>query len=1236
VRPLRWLGAALLPPLLAIAGLAGWLLGTESGLRFAVGQLEARGWLSAEAVRGRLLGTLELEQAALHASGLDLAVERLRLDWHPEALLHGQLHVRELTARGVRIGLPPTEADGPAEPYGGMILPLGVRIDHLRVEQVSLAQPSPSPSVGRVGEGKAADPPLIHHLEAKATLEGGVLRLARLDLDTPWATMQAQGSLDLAPTGPVDLALEWTAPREGLKAPLAGSGRLTGTLQRLALDQRIGQPTTARLVGVIEPFSENLDWQAVLTADALAPERLVDGLPALGAWATRIDATGDMDGARLQALELTQGERRLHGEGRVDWAGALTVDARLDWQALAWPLTGTPRIESPSGRLTLSGPPSGYTLDGAARLIMPGQPPADVTLRGTGDLEHLNLAALSVRTMDGEILARGDLRWTPALSWQADLVARNVHPEALLPAWPGALHATARTHGEIRDGQPQARIEVERLHGTLRGYPFEARVLGDLSGAELAIEQFELHSGQSHVTATGKVGDALDLQAKLDSPDLAELLPGAGGALKGEARLAGTLETPRLKADLEGRMLRWQTFALDRATLKADGAFEGDQPLDLLLDASGLRRSGLPLLESARVTLGGSAANHPLRIDMRQGRRGADLHLAGQGRWDGALERLTLSEGKVGNTPLGDWRSLAPAELVAGADRIELPRWCWGQGEARLCLEGRRTPERAMSAGLDLERFDLARLDRWLAKKPLRLSGMLTAEARLDAPTEGPLIVTAKARGEQAIIRVPGKRRGEWLDMPLEQAHLDIRMGGGEGRLDAALRMNASNRIEARMRLPGHRLEDGAAPDQPLEGVAEIHFNDPRMLAGLVPPLKDPRGVLAGRVNMAGTLGRPLLFGGAQLSEASVVLPDLGIRVEDGQLQLNAGPDHRMTLKGGAKLGEGLLAIDGTADLANLPDWRAEVRLKGDNLTALRLPEASLQASPDLRIRLKPHETRLEGKVVVPEALFDIAGGGPAAPSISDDVRILGEEDEAGRAHAIHTRLEVLLGDTVRVRGRGFNGRIGGRLVVIDRPDLPGPIGQGELTIPEGRYKAYGQDLQIEKGRIIYADTPLDDPALDIRAVRRGIQDNVVAGVRITGRASKPELVMFSEPAMEQAEVLAYLVTGKSLKKGTGGDASLMIQAARSAGFAGGDLLAGQIGSAFGLEEAAIESDTGTRELSLVLGRYLTPRLYLRYVQGLEAGLHTFVLRYELTRRIHVQVQSGVKAGVDVFYSIER
>ncbi|MFZ5466367.1 MAG: translocation/assembly module TamB domain-containing protein [Pseudomonadota bacterium] len=1239
----RLLLAALLVLLLALVGTAGWLLGSESGLRFIAGQLEARGWLVAEEVEGKVLGRLEVKRVALRVPGLDLEIGRLVLDWRPGELLRGRLHVSELTGAGIRIAMQPS---GPSEPHGrytGLALPLDVQVDRLQVEDLAL----------RKGEDVIL---LVRSLEAGVQLAGGMIRLERLELDTPWATLDAAGHWGLDPDDAGDLTLRWKATLEGLKAPLEGEGHLSGTLQRIEFDQRIARPVTARLQGAIEPLAAGLPWRASLDMDAFEPNALLDGLPGLGAWVARLEAEGDLEGADLEALELHQGERRLHGEGRVDWAGAMGLDARLAWQNLAWPPAGPAALESPRGRLELRGALTGYRFEGEAKLSAPGQPAAGIALRGTGDLAHLVFDELSARAMEGVLEARGAVHWAPAVRWQADLVARDLRPEVLLPAWPGRLSASARSEGALRDGRTVARIEVERLHGELRGHPVEASLRGKVDGAQLAIEHFGLRSGRSLVEVHGSLGEALDLALSLDSPDLAELLPGALGALRGSAQVAGSPREPRVQGVFEGQRLGWQDWRIDALTLRAGGGLEPGAPLALVLAAGKVSRSGVAMLESARLEVDGNPAAHDLLLELSQGREGAELRLAGTGRWDGAQELLRLDEGRASRTLLGEWRTLSAVELVAGPRNIELPRWCWGQDaesipgltdppgsrwpdgtvQARLCMEGMWAVGQQGTARVDLAGFDLARTDSWLTRQRLRLSGLLAGEAVLEAPPDGPLTVVARLAGARSMIRVPGSRRGEWLDVPLEVARMEVRLGGGDSRLDAVLRRDESNRLEARIALPGHRLEDGLPPGQWLDGVVELHYREPLMLAALIPALREPRGVLAGRLQLAGTLGQPSLFGGAQVSEASVVLPDLGIRVEEGELVINAGPGQYLTLQGGARLGSGRLSLDGRVDLAGLPDWRAEFGLKGDNLTALRLPEASVQASPDLKIALRPGETRVTGRVEVPEALFDLGSEAPAAARISPDVRVVGEEEAARRPHALHAHIELVLGEKVRVRGKGFTGRVAGRLEVIDRPGLPGPIGQGELTIPEGRYKAYGQDLAIEQGRIIYADTPLDDPALDIRAVRRGILDGTVAGVRIAGRASRPQLTMFSEPAMEQAEVLAYLVTGRPLRQGSGGDAALMVQAARAAGFAGGDMLAGQIGSVFGLEEAAIESDVGTEELSLVLGRYLTPRLYLRYVQGLEEGLQTFLLRYELTRHFHVQAQSGVKAGVDVFYSFER
>ena len=47
------------------------------------------------------------------------------------------------------------------------------------------------------------------------------------------------------------------------------------------------------------------------------------------------------------------------------------------------------------------------------------------------------------------------------------------------------------------------------------------------------------------------------------------------------------------------------------------------------------------------------------------------------------------------------------------------------------------------------------------------------------------------------------------------------------------------------------------------------------------------------------------------------------------------------------------------------------------------------------------------------------------------------------------------------------------------------PIGRGELSVIEGRYEAYGQKLDINRGRLLFDASPLDDPGLDIEARRR-------------------------------------------------------------------------------------------------------------------------------------------------------
>jgi translocation and assembly module TamB len=381
----------------------------------------------------------------------------------------------------------------------------------------------------------------------------------------------------------------------------------------------------------------------------------------------------------------------------------------------------------------------------------------------------------------------------------------------------------------------------------------------------------------------------------------------------------------------------------------------------------------------------------------------------------------------------------------------------------------------------------------------------------------------------------------------------------------------------------------------------------------------------------------PKVSGGVQVVDGRVLLPDLGVRVTEGQVLLRAYASNVLTLEGSALLGTGKATLDGRIDLADFPKWQASLHVGGNNLTVMRLPNASVQASPDLTLHLSPGVHKISGRVEVTQALFDVGGFGAGAVRRSSDVHVLGEEPPEPQS-ALDADIVLVLDEQVRIEGLGFKGRVEGQMRVLDQPGQATPLAQGELLVLDGRYRAYGQDLTIEQGRLLFANSPLANPGLDIRAVRRVTQDDVVVGLHITGRATTPKITLFSQPSLPQSEMLSYLVSGRSSKTGSGASMQTMLQIAQAAGLmAASDLAEGSVARDLGLDELGFETALGSNDLSLAIGKYLTPRLYLRYLQGLGNGVQDVVMTFDWTRAIQLRGQVGTKAsGFDIFYRFER
>ena len=159
----------------------------------------------------------------------------------------------------------------------------------------------------------------------------------------------------------------------------------------------------------------------------------------------------------------------------------------------------------------------------------------------------------------------------------------------------------------------------------------------------------------------------------------------------------------------------------------------------------------------------------------------------------------------------------------------------------------------------------------------------------------------------------------------------------------------------------------------------------------------------------------------------------------------------------------------------------------------------------------------------------------------------------------------------------------------------------------------------------------LSQPYLDIEAIRRIEDENVIAGLRITGSAEQPRVDVFAEPAMSQEQALSYLVLGRPLGAETG-DINLLAQAALGLGLAGSASITGNVAQRLGIEDFQLDTEGSGTDTSVVASGKLTDRLTLRYGVGVFEPANTVALRYQLTKRIFLEAASGLASSLDVFY----
>ena len=1236
-----------------IGGLCFVLLATEPGLRLIWSRLHVGlpEGIEVESVSGRLIGPLTVRGFVLEIPSTSLRVDSARVDWAPAGLLGRVVMIRAVTLDGVEVIWKKAEDNQvpftlPQRLDSGWAL----SIADLRASRIA------------VRPGAESRPVVIDDVELAGRFGGTRLTLGRLSARSADFELEGSGRLETRGDFPVEALFQWQTRLEGYPR-LSGRTRLAGSLRELNVGQTLSAPWMVtgeftlkdlfedlRIEGrlsatEVDPRDLGLDTPVrILNADIDAEGSLHDlgfqarvrvAHPSLGSAVT--DLKGSFRRGTLYVDSLETGipgqSARVTGKGEIDLSDpSPRVAASLEWADLSWPATGDTRLSSPEGRMSVAGVAESYRFSGAGQLESPGYPSTAFEVEGGGDRDSLELGHVRLAALDGVIEGAGSLRWRPTVQAEISVNGSDIDPGGWLPEWPGRLALQGRVAARMDQGRLDLDVPEMLVTGRVLDHP--VRILADAryGSEELDIRSFLAQSGGSRIEVGGRVGQTFDLSWKIESPDLGEMLPDAGGSLAASGTALGSLDQPLLTAAMRGDRL---AYGDARATsLKVDARIDmsGNSPSDLALELLEASAAGVDM-ERGSLTGAGTPGAHTLKFSAVTGLATAEIEGTGQvaqDRWNYRLTQATLAPGPLEPLTL---QGVATGQI--GRDVARIDQSCWASGAAKLCVTGSWTPS-GYGTDFTIESLPAAYFASWLppdlsiesiisgAGRLAVSSGMVTGAAlHLTSGSGGISTVTEDGESLQVLAFDPG------------ELHLDFNRDGL--RLSAALPLADQGGLIAEAAVGA-----GALPllERPLTGRMTAELRDIRVLNRLVPELDHIEGRVDGSVLLAGTLQQPALTGALALREGTAKLDRPGLTLRDLNIELAGQGSGTALIHMRARSGEGALEVKGTAELLADP-MRFELMIEGDDVQVLDTPEARLSASPELLVTMVGKRLQVNGQITVPRGSIEPKQLPTTAVSVSTD-QILVDESAAPQPTSpleLDARIRLLIKDKVKFSGFGLKGRFEGNLLVIDKPGRPTEA-TGELSILDGTYRAYGQNLEIQTGRLLFAGGPVTEPGVDVEAVRRP-DAGVLVGIRARGELKQPAFTLFSDPPMSESDQLSYLVLGRPMERqATAEEQTAMNQAAVGLGLAGGALLGEQLGEKLGVDELTVGSgpgETTSEQASLLVGKYLSPKLYVSYGLGLFEPVSTFRMRYLLSSKwVIIGETSALRSGADFFYVIER
>jgi translocation and assembly module TamB len=902
----------------------------------------------------------------------------------------------------------------------------------------------------------------------------------------------------------------------------------------------------------------------------------------------------------------------------------------LQSKQLKWPLSGEAQYQVNDFRLRFNGKATDYALSTRANIKGQDLPPAVLTLDGKGSVEQFKLDRLRLAALQGNTDLTALVDWSKAISWNSQLTLSGINTAKQWPEWPAKLDGKITTRGSLHGGSWQLQVPVLQLDGNVKQNKVTAR--GTLSGnaaGQWKIPGIDLTLGRNQLNVKGQLDEkSWNLDANIDAPRLDGALPGLGGTAKGLLKLRGNLQAPQLLADLTASGLQWQALRINRVKIDGDVRSSDQIQGQLAVRVEQLKQDALDI---SLLTLDakGSEKQHQLQLKIDGKPVSGQLALQGsfdrqQQRWRGNLNNTRF------DTPVGEWRLTRAIALdyLNTAQKISIGPHCWQNPNAELCVPKTIEAGQSGQASVVLNRFDLAMIKPFLGPETA-LSGVFTGRADVSWKPGGAL-PDAKVSLVGNGVKVVQQVQGNALPIAFDRLNLNAGLSNGRAQADWLIKLTNNGQFDGNVQVADPQVRRIISGNVNITNISLAMIN-PALMKG-----EKAAGMLNANLRLGGSAQKPLVYGRMALDKVDIDGHWMPFDMTDGRLVMNFD-GMTSTMEGLVSTTRGQLNLSGDADWRDINAWRARIAAKGDKLRVTVPPMIRIDVSPDLVFEATPQLFSLNGSVDIPWARITVQELPESAVGVSSDEVMLDDQLKPIQPKTagipINSNLMIHVGNDVRLDAFGLKARLKGDLKVVQ--DKNGLGLNGQIDIPSGRFHAYGQDLIVRKGQLMFSGPP-DQPLLNIEAIRNpeSTEDDVTAGVRVTGLADAPKLEVFSDPAKSQQEALSYLLRGQGLGS-SGADGNAMTSMLIGMGVAQSGQLVGKIGEAFGVSNLALDTQGVGDSSQVVVSGYVLPGLQVKYGVGIFDSLATLTLRYRLMPKLYLEAVSGLDQALDLLYQFE-